>query len=125
MSAELIASGPGVSTIDGAELRQMMQQMAQIVLDQKAQRHRLTGANAAGRFQLSRWQVRDDMSKMTAVTCPQCDQSGPRFFFNGLHTHPILLFIAGKVERALQGGAHEPLMVIRGRIDQMSEDLLR
>ena len=109
---------------NGADLREVMQQMAQIVLRQEAQSYRLTGADAARRFQLSGRQVGDDMGKIAIVACPQRDQDRPGRFFNGLNTHPLLLVVAGEVERALQGGSHKALMIIRGRIDQVSEDLL-
>ena len=102
-----------------------MQQMAQIVLHQEAQSHGLSGANAARGLQLSRRQVGDDMGQVTIVACPQCDEAWPGCFFNPLDTHPPLLVIAREVECTLQGGSHKPLMVIRGRVNQMSEDLLR
>ncbi len=127
MGAGLNASGQkslrSTRRNNSAELRKVMQQMAQIVLHQEPQRHGLTGANAASRSQLSWRQVGDDMDKVAIVACPQCDEGRPRRFFNSLNTHPTLLVITGKVKRPLQCGSHKSLMVIRGRINQMSEDL--
>ncbi len=65
------------------------------------------------------------MGEVAIVTCPQCDEMRPRLFFNGLKTHPALLLIARKVERTLQCGSHKTLMIVRGRINQMSYNLLR
>jgi len=129
MGSGLNASGLGclrsTRRSNSAELRKVMQQMAQIVLHQKPQSHGLTGTNAASCSQLSWRQVGDDMGKVAIVACPQGDEGWPRRFFNSLNTHPTLLVITGKVERTLQCGSHKPLMVVRGRINQMSEDLLR
>jgi len=69
--------------------------------------------------------VNDDMDEVAIVACPQCDEGRPRCFLNRLNTHPTLLVIARKVEGTLQCGSHKALMIIRGRINQMSEDLLR
>jgi len=55
---------------NSAELRKVMQQMAQIVLHQEPQSYGLTGANAASRSQLSWRQVGDDMGKVAIVACP-------------------------------------------------------
>ena len=65
------------------------------------------------------------MGEVAIVACPQCDEVRPRFFFNGLNPHPTLLLIARKVEGTLQCGSHKTLMIIRGRINQMSYNLLR
>ena len=109
---------------NGADLREVMQQVAQVVFGQEPKSYRLTGADAARRFELSGRQVGDDVGKMPIVAGPQRNQDRPGRFFHGLNTHPLLLVVSGEVERALQGGSHKALMIVRGRIDQVPEELL-
>ena len=102
---------------NGADLREVMQQVAQVVFRQEPKSYRLTGVDAARRFELSGRQVRDDVGEMPIVAGPQRNQDRPGRFFYGLNTHPLLLVVSGELERALQGGSHKALMIVRGRID--------
>src|SRR5262249_23897998 len=66
----------------------------------------------------------EDMEEVGVVSPPQFDQVGPAGGLVVLEADPLLLLVAGKV---LSGGdlaAHEALVVVRGRVDQVAEDFL-
>lgn len=64
------------------------------------------------------------MQQVRVVGTPQVDQVGPPGRLVALDAHPLLLLVAGEV---LPGGnltPDEALVVVRGRVDQVADDLL-
>ena len=53
------------------------------------------------------------------------DEIGPVAIFVMLAAHPVILFIARKLERGSPLRPHESLVVVRRRVDQGPHDLLR
>jgi hypothetical protein len=60
---------------------------------------------------------------MQIVRAPQLDQIRPRFVVISLCVHPLILLVTRKHEVVHELRAHEPLMVIRGRVDQVTKNL--
>src|SRR5262245_2568651 len=65
------------------------------------------------------------MREMQVERPPECDQLRPRRVLILLKPDPRVLIVAGKYEVILELCAHEPLMVIGCRIDEMTDDLAR
>lgn len=64
------------------------------------------------------------MSEVTVIGCPKRDQQRPLSLLHRLRAHVAFLVVAREVQRWLQHCADESLMIVGGRIDQMSEELL-
>jgi hypothetical protein len=56
---------------------------------------------------------------------PERHQLGPRRLLVVLRRHPGVLVVAGKYEVVLKLRAHEALMIVRRRIDQVADDFSR
>lgn len=101
----------------------MVQQVPQIILRDELQCNGFMVADAALRFELGRRQVRNDVGEIEVVTLPERDEERPRGVLDSLDAHAAVLFVTGKVERALQGGADEPLVIVRRGIDEVADHL--
>ena len=102
----------------------MMQQVDQIVLGNELQCHRFVITNSALRLELRRRQVSDDVCEELIVRTPQRYQQRPGGVLEVLSADVAVLVVAGEVELRLERGAHETLMVIGGRVDQVAYKLL-
>src|SRR5688572_5139764 len=60
---------------------------------------------------------------MQIVRAPQFDQIRPWLVVISLRAHPLILVVAGKDKMVSELPADEPLMIVRGRVDQVTEDL--
>src|SRR5581483_7593025 len=65
-----------------------------------------------------------DMQKVRVVGPPQVDQVAPPGRLVALDAHPLLLLVAGEVLPRSELAPHEALVVVRGRVDQVADDLL-
>jgi len=64
------------------------------------------------------------MTQVAVVSGPKLDQCPPVRFIVLLDPNPIVLTIGRKVGGSVVTGSHESMVIIRGRIDQMAQDLL-
>src|ERR1051326_361622 len=62
---------------------------------------------------------------MQVEAAPQGDEQRPRLLFVSLRAHPLLLFIAGEDQVVRELRADETLVVVRGRVNQVAQYLLR
>jgi len=60
------------------------------------------------------------MQEVQVVVFPELNQLLPWLLIIALHTHPVLLFIAGKRQLVVKLGPNETLMIIGSRINQMA-----
>src|SRR5580658_8725706 len=64
------------------------------------------------------------MSEVAIVRSPQRDQQFPISALNSLHSHASALVVAREIERCLKNSSNESLVVVRGRIYEVPDDLL-
>ena len=65
----------------------------------------------------------DDVCQVTVVRVPEAQEIGPRAILAVLALHPVVLRVWRERQRALLR-AHESLMVVGGRVDQVADHLL-
>src|SRR2546423_1763007 len=104
-------------------LLQMVLEMADVIFDDKAERHRLAAADRAGNVELVGRNAYDDAQQVQVVGLPERDQIAPRGIGVAVALDPGFLLIAGKGVRAVELGANESLVVVGGRIDEVAEQL--
>src|SRR5262249_2655612 len=68
---------------------------------------------------------RSHVMKVQVVRTPELDQLRPRLVRVFLRTHPFVLFVTRKHQVVSELRANKSLMIVRRRVDQMTEDLDR
>src|SRR5436305_1538167 len=101
----------------------MVLEMADVIFDDEAERHRLAAADRAGDIELVGWDACDDTQQVQVVSLPERHQIAPRGIGVAVALDPGFLLIAGKGFRAVELSANEALMVVGGRIDEVAEQL--
>jgi hypothetical protein len=91
--------------------------MGDIILRQEVQSDRLSGTDAADGFQLVGGQAGDYVGEVAIVRGPQRDQQRPICLLRSLQAYVSILVVWREVlwrevQRGLQGGADESLMVV-------------
>src|SRR5437867_7281660 len=66
----------------------------------------------------------DDVSQLRVVHQPQIDDIPPRAVLIMLQADPRIAIVAGQFETRRKLQTHKALMVVRGRIDKVTQDLL-
>ena len=97
--------------------------MAYVIDHHEFQRRRRVACNADGGAEVLLWNLGHQMQQVPVISEPEMDQVAPFAILKPFRFDPRLLGIARYCEIALELRAHEALMIIRGGIDQMAEDL--
>ena len=109
--------------------------MLHVVAHQVVQRRRLIGRRRMHRDLVQvvpsllpkpdlHWNGGHDTREVTVVLAPERHELDPRRRLIMLRADPIVLGVSGE-HQILPLGAHEPLMIHRGRVDEMAKHLLR
>src|SRR5262245_26093675 len=106
-------------------LFEMMPEMTDVIRGDERQRDRSARADRAHHVAPALRNPFDDVREMSIVGAPQRDDVIPRRVLISLHTNPVVLRVAGQREIRSLLRSHKSLMVVRGRIHQMSHHLLR
>ena len=106
------------------ELREMMAQVPDVVANEPLECHRVVRADDALRRELRGRDGFDRVRDMCVEGGPYIDQLGPRPIPVSLRGNPAVLFVRRKHKRIAELGTHNPLVIICGRISQMTEQLL-
>src|SRR5687768_13747241 len=62
---------------------------------------------------------------MPVEGCPQRYELVPRRVLIVLDIDPLILLVSGEDQVFLRSGAHKPLVVVAGRVDEVADDLAR
>src|SRR5262245_26417550 len=101
----------------------MVTKMTHVILYQPFERHSATTADDASRVGLRVRHKLNDARHMAIEREPYSEQLRPRLVAIAVRTHPFVLLVAGPLEGVHHLCSHEPLVVVGGGIDQMTEDL--
>lgn len=107
-----------------ANLIQMMHQVPHIVLGHVSQGNRRIRPDAAHHFQLGGGQVADHVGQIAVVARPKVHQHRPRGAFHCLYADRARRIVGGEFQRVGQRRPHESLMIVRGGVDQVPQQLL-
>jgi hypothetical protein len=109
---------------DHLHLSKMMTQVLPVVGRQEPESHGRGGFDKARNVTLIVRNSANNMRQVPVVRMPQRDEIIPRPVLVVLALHPVVLRVGRKPQLGYFLRPHEPLMVVRGRIDQVSDHLL-
>src|SRR5580704_17314713 len=117
-------TGSPLVRICGADLVEVMEEVSEVILRKESEGDRFSGTDAADGFQLGGGNAGDYVGEVTIVSRPQRDQHFPIGLVRGLEAYVSVLVVWREVQRRLQGGADESLVIVGRGVDQMPEKLL-
>jgi hypothetical protein len=97
--------------------------MAYVIDHHEFKRRRRVVADADCGAEVLPWNMGHQMQQVPVVSEPEVDQVCPFAILKPFRFDPRLLGIAWYCEIVLELCAHEALMIVRGGIDEMAEDL--
>src|SRR5580698_1376992 len=97
--------------------------MGNVVGCQKFEGNGIIVADMTGGLELRLRQVRDNVGEKAVVGAPEREKLRPGGLLKGLYLNVAVLVITGKGERLLQAGAHEALVIVGCRVDEMADEL--
>lgn len=98
--------------------------VTKVIFDKLSEGHRFSFADIAWRELGILRSVMDHMAQVFVVGHPEVDQGRPGYVIVALNGDPLVLVVNGKINRNPAYGPHNPLVVVRSRIDQMPQNLL-
>ena len=105
------------------DLPEMVDEVPVVIFNEKRERNRFIAADGAGSLQLIGWDAFDDVGDEGVEIGPKFKQWRGTVDVVSLDCDGFFLLISGEVECRLDQGADKALVIVDGRIHQVSEQL--
>ena len=101
----------------------MVPEVDDVVADDEFQRQFASIGPAPDVWKSVRVDVADQRNQVVVGRLPQVYDLAPGLILVALQADPVVLFVPRQIDGRIELQADKSLMIIRGRIDQVSEDL--